>query len=195
MKVSPHKANQLLRPARQFDEKALVEIYDLFSPGIYRYAMRLLGDTNLAEECTSETFYRFLKALHSGSGPTDHLQAYLYRVAHNWISDHYKNSPQIISLENEMIDETKINPLEGHSEDQVDPFETAALSLERQRVRKALATLAPEQRQVIVLKYLEGWSNQEVAQALEKPIGAVKSLQHRALGTLRRLIEKNGGTA
>lgn len=151
--------------------------------------MRFLGDANLAEECTSETFYRFLKALHSGSGPNNHLQAYLYRVAHNWISDYYRSSHQVLSLENELLDETTIKPLDAAGEEQKDPFETAAQSLESQRMRKALAQLSPEQRQVIVLKYLEGWSNQQVAEALKKPVGAVKSLQHRALEALRRLIE------
>ena len=189
------KAHQLSQLARQFDEKALVEIYDTFSPGIYRYSMRLLGDAHLAEECTSETFYRFLKALHNGNGPTDYLQAYLYRVAHNWISDHYQNSPQISSIESEVFDETTTNPLVGNSQVQTDPLEAAAHSIESQRVRKALTQLAPEQRQVIVLKYLEGWSNQQVAQALDKPVGAVKSLQHRAIETLRRLIVKNGGVS
>jgi RNA polymerase sigma-70 factor (ECF subfamily) len=184
-----------LSRARKFDEKALVEIYDTYSPGIYRYSMRLLGDAHLAEECTSETFYRFLKALRNGSGPTDHLQAYLYRVAHNWISDHYQSSPQILSIENEAVEEVTTNPLVGSSQVQADPLETAAHSIESQRVRKALTQLAPEQRQVIVLKYLEGWTNQQVAEALNKPVGAVKSLQHRAIEALRRLIGKNGGAS
>lgn len=94
-----------------------------------------------------------------------------------------------------MFDETTTDPLVGNSQVQADPLEAAAHSIESQRVRKALAQLAPEQRQVIVLKYLEGWSNQQVAQALDKPVGAVKSLQHRAIEALRRLIVKNGGVS
>ncbi len=50
--------------------------------------------------------------------------------------------------------------------------------------------LTPEQRQVISLKYLEDWTNEEIARSLNKPVGAVKSLQHRALGSLRRLLLK-----
>jgi RNA polymerase sigma-70 factor (ECF subfamily) len=60
--------------------------------------------------------------------------------------------------------------------------------LERERVRAALRLLTPDQRQVIVMRFLEGWSNEEIAQVLDKPVGAVKALQHRAIGTLRKLL-------
>jgi DNA-directed RNA polymerase specialized sigma24 family protein len=53
---------------------ALAEIYDTYRPGLYRYAMRLLGDASLAEDCVAETFARFLKALHTRQGPREHLQ-------------------------------------------------------------------------------------------------------------------------
>ena len=83
----------LLQRARHFDQQALGEIYDTYSPRLYRYAMRLLGEVELSEDCVAETFSRFLHALHGGGGPTDYLQAYLYRVAHNWITDQYRRQP------------------------------------------------------------------------------------------------------
>ncbi len=81
---------ELLTKAGQFDTRALTEIYDLYSPRLYRYAMRLLGDDCAAEDCVSETFSRFLKALQAGKGPRDYLQAYLFRAAHNLVVDHYR---------------------------------------------------------------------------------------------------------
>ncbi len=75
--------------------QALAEIYDRYSPGLYAYAMRLLGDACLAEDCVSETFARFLKSLRAGQGPEAYLQAYLYRIAHNWITDHYRRQPML----------------------------------------------------------------------------------------------------
>ena len=176
-------AHQLLERVHRFDEQALTEVYDLFSPSIFRYAVRLLGDSNLAEECIAETFYRFLKALHHGNGPKDHLQAYLYRVAHNWITDTYRRNLPDFSVDSNLVAETE-------DDQQVDPLEAAAQAQERRRVRAALASLTSEQRQVIVLKYLEGWNNEQVAQALDRPVGAIKSLQHRALDALRRLLVK-----
>jgi RNA polymerase sigma-70 factor (ECF subfamily) len=79
----------LIQRARQYDRQALAQIYDLYSPGLYRYAMRLLGDQSLAEDCVSETFSRFLQALRGRKGPQNYLQAYLFRMAHNWIADQY----------------------------------------------------------------------------------------------------------
>jgi RNA polymerase sigma factor (sigma-70 family) len=61
---------------------------------------------------------------------------------------------------------------------------------EQQRVRAALRLLTPEQRQVIVLRFLEEWSLKEVAEVMQKPVGAVKALQHRALAALRRILEE-----
>lgn len=168
----------IIDKARQFDPETLAEIYDQHSPGIYRYAMRLLGDIDLAEECVSETFSRYLAGLRNGGGPQEYLKAYLYRIAHNWITDYFRRSPPpSLPLEPDMI-----------IGDEHQPHQIVTSQMEQERVRKALAMLTPEQRQVIMLKYLEEFSNNEIAKALDKPVGAVKSLQHRALASLRRIL-------
>ena len=167
-----------LEGARRFDQGVLANIYDQYSPGLYRYAMRLLGDPYLAEDCVSDTFSRFLKALKAGKGPKDYLQAYLYRIAHNWITDQYRRQPEPPL----MLDEELSSSEEMQVTEQVDE------RIKQERVRSALRLLTSEQRQVIVLKYLEGWKNEEVAVALQKPVGAVKALQHRALAALRRIL-------
>lgn len=74
------------------------------------------------------------------------------------------------------------------SGDQPQPTQVADDHFEQERVRAALRLLTSDQRQVIVMRYIEEWSNKEVAQVLGKPVGAVKALQHRALGTLRKLL-------
>ena len=78
--------DELLHAARQFDRQALTEIYDRYSTALYAYAMRLLGNPELAEECVADTFQRFLLALRAGGGPDGYLKAYLYRIAHKEIS-------------------------------------------------------------------------------------------------------------
>lgn len=169
----------LLQRARVYDLQALTEIYDLYSPGLYRYAMRLIGDEDLAEECVAETFNRFLATIKAGKGPEHHLQAYLYRVAHNWITDFYRRQPPL--------------PLEPETatDKENDPSAAYAAKAERERVRNALRLLTPEQRQVVVLKYLENWRNQQIAEAINKPVGAVKALEHRALRSLGRILRKD----
>jgi RNA polymerase sigma-70 factor (ECF subfamily) len=173
---------QLLQLAKQYDQNALAEIYDLYSPGLYRYAVRLLNNPDLAEDCVSETFSRLLNALRNQGGPKDYLRAYLYRVAHNWITDQYRREP--------------ITQSDDYVSLQADPSsntsELVDVILEKEKVRTAIKLLTPDQRQVVVLKFLEGWSNAEVAESVKKPIGAVKSLQHRALGSLRRILSEDG---
>ncbi len=167
----------LLERARDFDLAALGEIYDFFSPALVRYATRLLGESDLAEECVAETFSRLLKALHNGGGPRDSLQAYLYQVAHHWITDYYRRQPPPTYS----LDET-------FASDLGDPGLIAVDVIERKQVHAALMQLTPEQREVVVLKYLEGWENGDIALLLGKPLGAVKALQHRALDALRRQV-------
>lgn len=166
----------LLSRSRRFDRSALAEIYDCYSQGLFAYAIRLLGEDALAKDCVAETFSRFLQALKAGKGPNDHLKAYLYRIAHNWISDQFRRQPPQVGLEEHL------------SEDGPGLEQIAAQRILRQEMRAALVRLTPEQRQVIVLKYIEGWENEAIASALQKPVGAVKSLQHRALDALRRRL-------
>lgn len=168
----------LLTETRTFSRQDLVGIYEEHSPGIYRYAVRLLGDRDLAEDCVSETFSRFLHAVRQGGGPRDNLRAYLYRVAHNWITDHYRRQPQPpLSLE---VDE--------HEDHQSNPSNLVSQSIERDRVRSALLQLPPEQQQVLQLRFLEDWSHDEVAAVLGKTSEATRALQYRALNALRRML-------
>lgn len=167
-----------LPKARQFDKRALTEIYLALSPRLYRYAYRLLGDTRDAEDAVAESFRRLLLALRHGGGPTDHLMAYLYRITHNLITDHYRRHP----LPDMPLDEALTDRGE------TDPERLAPDRLAQARARTLLLRLTPDQRLVIVLKYFEGLCNEEVAAVLDKPVGAVKSLQHRALGAMRRML-------
>src|SRR4030066_1764811 len=98
MRNSPDQA--ILERAKRFEAQALEEIFDKYSQGIFRYAFRLLGDAELARECMAETFSRFLTALKRDSGPDNYLQAYLYRIAHNWVTDYYRRKvPPTLPLE------------------------------------------------------------------------------------------------
>jgi RNA polymerase sigma-70 factor, ECF subfamily len=169
---------ELLTGVKALDMQSLAAIYDRYSPGLYAYAMRLLGDECLAEDCVSETFSRFLKGLRAGQGPDMYLQAYLYRVAHNWITDQYRRQPPApLDLSEDL-----------REDDETQPEAQASRRMEQERVRSALRLLTPDQRQVIVLRFIEGWGNEEVAEVVQKPVSAVKALQHRALAALRRWL-------
>lgn len=172
------RQKDLVSRARRWEQEALVEIYEAHSVELYRYAARQLGDAALAEECVAETFSRFLRALHAGSGPAHHVRAYLYRIAHNWITD-FRQRQRTVPLD----EGPQVNALESE-----DPLPELIERVRLEKVRAALAELTPEQRQVVVLRYLEGWPHDEIARALKRSEGGVKALQHRALASLRRML-------
>jgi RNA polymerase sigma-70 factor (ECF subfamily) len=165
----------LLLQAKQFDTGALAEIYDLYSPRLYRYASRLLGDACLAEDCVAETFTRFLQALRDHRGPRDYLQAYLFRTMHNIVVDSYRRQQSVETLTDRSLGSENVE-------------ESSDQQIRQSRIRVAMHKLTPDQEQVIALKFLEGWENEEIACVLKKPVGAVKSLQHRALAHLQKVL-------
>ena len=164
----------LLQRARKLDQRALADIYDCYSSCLYRYAFRLLGDACLAEDCVAETFSRFLRGLNEGRGPHEHLQAYLFRTAHNLVVDRYRKPPTE-ELGEEIADTTSVEA-------------DASLHMRQEHIRAAIHELSPAQQEVISLKYWEGWENEEIARVLRKPVGAIKSLQHRALVHLQKVL-------
>jgi RNA polymerase sigma-70 factor (ECF subfamily) len=167
-----------LTEARQLSRDDLVGIYERYHPEIYRYAARMLGDRDAAEDCVAETFSRMLQAVRAGGGPSENIRAYLFRVAHNWIVDHYRRN----------MDH---HPL-GEDDDLADPLgnpsHLVSQAWERERVRTAMFRLPPDQQQVIQLRFLEDWSHEEVAVVLGKTVEASRSLQHRALASLRKML-------
>jgi RNA polymerase sigma-70 factor, ECF subfamily len=159
-------------------KKDLVEIYEKFSPQLFAYAFRLLGDSQVAEDCVSETFSRFLKVIHRGAAPTKNLKAYLYRIAHNWIMDYYrKGHPE--------QGEEVIEQLHSGSDNVEGKISQA---FEQQKVRKALLNLPENQLQVIMLRFYDEWSHAETASALGKSEEATRALQYRALEGLRHQL-------
>ncbi len=150
----------------------LSDIYDTHAPRVYRYIYHRLGDRSLAEDLTGEVFVRFLNV----TAAPDNVGAFLYRIAHNLIVDYLRhNQPARVVSDDVPVD-------------QADPARLAELEMERARLRRLIARLTPDQQQVIVLKFLEGLSNEEIARVLDKPVGAVKALQHRGLVALRDLL-------
>jgi RNA polymerase sigma-70 factor, ECF subfamily len=167
----------LAEKAITLEKQDLIEIYDQFNPPLFRYAVRLLGDKDLAEDCVAETFSRFLQAVRGGGGPRENVRAYLYRAAHNWITDHYRRKNTTGPLDMDVA----ADPLEN-------PSTLVANLLERERVRQALFKLSSEQRQVILLRFFEDWPHEEVAAAIGKTAEATRALQYRALAALRKIL-------
>ena len=170
---------------RALDPSVLGAVFDTYYPPVYRYIYHQVRHQMTAEDLAGEVFTRLIEQLAQGRGPDRHLRAWLYRVAHNLAVDHMRGQSygQAVPLEEWTA---------GGSQNVAADAERAIVW---QQACRALDELTPEQRAVIILKYLEGWSNQEVARVLETTIGAVKALQHRGLAAMRRQLERVGAIA
>jgi RNA polymerase sigma-70 factor (ECF subfamily) len=109
--------------------------------------------------------------------------AWLYTIARNLIADYHRSADRTVEL---VLDEQVVA-------DTIHPESAAELGLTQDKLASALTHLTEEQRQVVILKFIEGYDNKSVAQMLGKPVGAVKSLQHRALASLRRILTRDEG--
>lgn len=175
-----HESTTLLRRVRGGDETALIRAYDEYAPGIYRYAYRLTGHRATAQDVVSDIFRRLLAALRNGSGPTDNLSAWLYRVAHNLVVDGFRGQPEDPPVPLQNAREISVP---SRAEGWVEQEEAVAAA------RAALAQLTPLQQQAIALRFLEGLSIQETAEIMGKTEGAVKALQYRGTNSMRRILE------
>jgi len=174
---------RLIQRAKAGDPAAFAEIYDRHQPAIYRYIFFRVGDVATAEDLSGEVFVRLMEKIDHFTRRGRPLLAWLYTIARNLITDYQRQAGQITTLPpyEELVAET-------------DDLEQAAeRELGRRRLAAALTHLTEDQRQVIILKFIEGLDNAEVARTLGKSVGAVKSLQHRALAALRHILEKSEG--
>jgi RNA polymerase sigma-70 factor (ECF subfamily) len=175
--MQPDEESVLLNRAREYDQAAIAAIYDRYSLRIYNYIYHRLGNAHLAEDLTATVFLRMLEAIRSSRAWQSSFSGWLYRIAHNLVVDYFRAGHQ----EELPLEEWPAPPREH-------PSDIAERSIARQRLRAAISQLTGEQNVVITLKFLEGMSNAEVARAIGKSEGAVKSLQFRALAALRRMI-------
>ena len=170
---------KLIKRARTLDPAALAELYDRYAPKMYAYIYRRVGDAALAEDLTGELFVRVLQAIRNERAWRDSFVAWLYRIAHNLVIDHYRRRPPMphVSLESVGVSG------EGDSPD----VEVEGL-IERERLRAAIEMLTPEQQEVLALRFGEGLRVKEIANIMNKTPGAVQALQHRAVAALRRIL-------
>ncbi len=174
----------LIARAQQGDPAALTQIYEQHHGQIYRYVLYRVGDVPVAEDLTSEVFVRLVERIGRFRYDGRPILAWLYTIARHLVVDHFRGRPQSRAL---LDDEAEEAALTAETEGE------AAQVLERQALIEALSHLTEDQRAVIWLKFVEGYDNETVATILAKPVGAVKSLQHRALAALSRRLRPRKG--
>jgi RNA polymerase sigma-70 factor (ECF subfamily) len=170
----------LIERAKRYDQKAISELYRRHAQSIHRYIYYRVGDVNVAEDLTADVFLKALEGLEGFTYRGIPFSAWLYRIAHARVMDHFRKRARHELLP---LDERLVATEKG-------PQATVEAKLDHEELQSAIAQLTIEQQQVIILKFVEGLSNAEVARIMGKTEGAVKSLQHRGLNSLQRIMRK-----
>lgn len=173
--------DELVERARRGDAKAFGELYDRFHGRLFRYFLAQVGDPVEAEDMAAEVFVQAAEGIRRFRGTGDGFVGWLFSTARNDLFDRWRSERRRVVEPVEDVPLTETAP---------DPAEGVADRLDSRRVRLALERLTVDQRNVLVLKFAAGLTNEEVAAAVGKPVSAVKSLQHRGLAALRRALER-----
>lgn len=171
---------ELVQRARDGDAEAFAGLYDLFHARLYRYFLAHVRDWTEAEDLTAEVFVEAAQRIRSFDGNGPAFAGWLFAMARNDLAD-------IRRRRRRRVVEPVADPPEPPEVE--DPADAIVSRLDAGAIMWAVNRLTDDQRQVITLKFAGGLSNEEVSQATGKPLTAVKSLQHRALATLKRLLE------
>ncbi|MDQ1383655.1 MAG: polymerase sigma-70 factor, subfamily [Actinomycetota bacterium] len=174
----------LVARAQAGDPEAFGELYDRYVDLVYRYVYYRVGTSQLAEDLTSETFLRALRRISTFTWQGRDVGAWFVTIARNLIADHYKSGRYRLEMTSDDVSTV------GEATQLVsDSPENAVLEAMQNKVLlEAVKQLNAEQQECIVLRFLQGLSVAETAQAMGKNDGAIKALQYRAVRALARLL-------
>jgi RNA polymerase sigma-70 factor, ECF subfamily len=173
----------LVRGAQEGDAEAFGQLYDQYVESIYRFCYHRVSSVTLAEDLTSETFFRALRGIGTFHWQGRDFGAWLTTIARNLVTDHYKSSRarlETVSAELPEADDVRPGP-----EDQ------ALTRLTNEALGRALHALPDEQRDCLILRFLQGLTIAETAQVLGRSEGAVKQLQLRAVRNLAKRLPRD----
>ncbi|MFL5734944.1 MAG: RNA polymerase sigma factor [Chloroflexia bacterium] len=170
---------ELVERASQHDQSAFAELYTTYVDKIYKYVYYKVGNPADAEDLCEQVFLKAWEAIGRYKWCGYPFSSWLYKLAHNLVVDHYRTRR----------DPMPLNDLLYTSLEPADPENAMHAAVEAEEIGQAVAQLTDEQRQVINLKFVEGYSNFEIAEMLNKKEGAIRALQYRALRSLQSILE------
>lgn len=164
--------------ARNGDRAAFAELYDTYVDSVYRYLLYRVRQASDAEDLTSDVFTRAFANIHRYRWQGRSFLAWLYTIARNAVTDRRRRERPMLDIES------------AFSLAQGGPtaHESAVLGEQVGALRGAVKYLTTEQQQVLALRFERDLSSREVAKMLGKNEGAIRALQFRALGRLRKLL-------
>lgn len=187
MELSPEEENQLVEKAK-LDPEAFADIFDLYYVKIFNYCIRRVQNKTLAEDLTSEIFFKALKNLSKFKWQSVPFGAWLFRIASNEVITYYRKGHENVASLDQMQQETGFD-VEGVGDAATD-IKSEEVEQEQfalfHEVSSCLISLPEHYREVISLRYFEKLSILEISEILEKPEGTVKSLLSRGVEMLRK---------
>jgi RNA polymerase sigma-70 factor (ECF subfamily) len=171
---------ELVKQAQSGNISAVGELYDRHRPRIFRYIRFKVANTQVAQDLTAEVFLRMVNHLPDFQPMGVPFSAWLYRIAHNLIIKQNQNEHRqpLMPLENAFY----------MSRNHDNPAYVVEQQLEREWVLEGLEKIDASQREVIILRFIAGFSLKEVAEMLNKSVAAVKTLQHRGILALQVVL-------
>jgi len=170
----------LLKEAGEGDQAAFLELYDRYREPIFRFAYRLLGSVEVAEDVTHDCFLSLIRKPENYRPERASLKTYLYAAARNLALKHFRDQGRETGLD-EVSEEPKESPRRGPLRRLLDE-ELAT------QVREAIFSLPPLQREALILFEYEGLSLNEVAEVAGTDTGAIKARLYRAREGMRRML-------
>lgn len=179
----------LVRAAQGGDRCAFGRLYDRYVDGVYRYVLLRVGDRHLAEDVTSETFLRALRRITSISYQGRDVGAWFTTIARNLVLDHVKSSRFRLEVVTDEVSDpvTSGTAIAGAAGTPGPEQQIISRDTGDELVRR-IADLGEDQRECIILRFIQGYSVAETAQIMQRGEGAVKALQHRAIRRLAKLL-------
>lgn len=176
---------EALALAAQGDQEAFGALYERYVGRIYNYVYYRTGNAHDAEDLTARVFLRALRHIRNYKDRGLPFSAWLYRIAHNLVANWHRDNSRRREVP---LEEILIPPLPG------DHPETVLLQTEEHEgLLQVIRGLPPERQQLLILKFVEHLSNAEIGQIMGRTEGAVKSLYHRTLLSLRGEFEITPG--
>jgi RNA polymerase sigma-70 factor (ECF subfamily) len=164
--------------ARSGDRAAFGELYDTHVDAVYRYVLYRVREPSDAEDLTSEVFTRAFANIHRYRWQGKSFLAWLYTIARNAVTDRRRRERPTVDLDDAY----------GVAEEGPTAHDRAVRGEQVDALRGAVKHLTVEQQEVLVLRFVENMSSRQVAKVLGKNEGAIRALQFRALGRLRKLL-------
>lgn len=170
--------SKLIKRAKRGDSDAVAELYSTYVQQIYRYVAYRVSDISDAEDITADVFVKMVEGLGTYKDTGAPFESWLYRIASARIIDMYRrNTRRPVQDLDETL--TSNEPL---------PEQEIIVEAEHNELRQAISQLTETDQNILIMRFVERKSHQEVATLLNKSMTAVKSAQHRALVRLAELL-------